>query len=315
MTSSKKITISDATVNNNGTDSKDYGINLNNVDTATVTNVTASSNASHGLLITASKGIHVSESTFNTSVGGYGIYCNDKTEAVFSSVICQQNYWSGMSMSDTGTKVTVTGGEYSQNGTRPDTKEDDDTTCAGIGAYNGATLTATEVVCKNNHGCGIALTGTKDKVVTSYLYGVTLNDNGDHGLGCRPYANVTITKSSSGRKNKLNNNKNHGILLNDHCTIVSMDNVTCAKNKKAGISVAVKSTVKSMSSCNFYENKEDGIHLSDRAIATIKKTKVYSNGGAGIGVYSKSTLTLNASNNVYKNKTYGLVAEAAKVKV
>ena len=217
-------------------------------------------------------------------------------------------------MSDTGTKVTVTGGEYSQNGTRPDTKEDDDTTCAGIGAYNGATLTATEVVCKNNHGCGIALTGTKDKVVTSYLYGVTLNDNGDHGLGCRPYANVTITKSSSGRKNKLNNNKNHGILLNDHCTIVSMDNVTCAKNKKAGISVAVKSTVKSMSSCNFYENKEDGIHLSDRAIATIKKTKVYSNGGAGIGVYSKSTLTLNASNNVYKNKTYGLVAEAAKVK-
>lgn len=87
------------------------------------------------------------------------------------------------------------------------------------------------------------------------------------------------------------------------------------KNKKAGISVAVKSTVKSMSSCNFYENKEDGIHLSDRAIATIKKTKVYSNGGAGIGVYSKSTLTLNASNNVYKNKTYGLVAEAAKVKV
>ena len=165
VTSSKKITISDATVNNNGTDSKDYGINLNNVDTATVTNVTASSNASHGLLITASKGIHVSESTFNTSVGGYGIYCNDKTEAVFSSVICQQNYWSGMSMSDTGTKVTVTGGEYSQNGTRPDTKEDDDTTCAGIGAYNGATLTATEVVCKNNHGCGIALTGTKDKVV------------------------------------------------------------------------------------------------------------------------------------------------------
>ena len=59
------------------------------------------------------------------------------------------------------------------------------------------------MVCKNNHGCGIALTGTKDKVVTSYLYGVTLNDNGDHGLGCRPYANVTITKSSSGRTKKM----------------------------------------------------------------------------------------------------------------
>ncbi|MFQ7238927.1 MAG: NosD domain-containing protein [Roseburia intestinalis] len=85
--SKRKSRSGDATVNNNGTDSKDYGINLNNVDTATVTNVTASSNASHGLLITASKGIHVSESTFNTSVGGYGIYCNDKTEAVFS-VIC-----------------------------------------------------------------------------------------------------------------------------------------------------------------------------------------------------------------------------------
>ena len=193
VSSSGKLTVSDTTINNNGTGNKDYGMNLNGVTTATITKVTSNSNASHGMLITASKGVNVSESIFNTSIGGYGIYCNGKTEAVFNNVICQQNYWSGMSMSDIGTKVTVTGGKYSQNGTRPDTKKDDDTTCAGIGAYNGAALTATEVVCENNHGCGIALTGTKDKVVTAYLYGITLNNNGDHGLGCRPYANVTIS--------------------------------------------------------------------------------------------------------------------------
>lgn len=301
------VKLNKVTVKNND----GYGINIDTAKNVTVSNSKVTKNGDTGIRIVKSESVTVKKTTVSEN-GKYGINCENST-AKFTSVTSKKNYWTGLSVSGTKTKITVNQGEYTENGTRPDKFEGDDSTCAGIGVYDGATLTATEVKCTSNHGCGIAATGTKKKICTVYVNGCTLDKNNDHGIGARPYAVINIAQSKNKVKTSTSNNKNHGVMLHTNCSSKTISDLVSKGNGKAGMSIAVGSKASSIKNSTFASNKEDGIHLSDESQATLTNCKVYKNKQAGIGVYSSSKAALKKNNKVYENKTYGLVVEKATI--
>lgn len=310
-TDSQYVTVSGISAINKNTG---YGISFINVKgTNKIANCTLTENGDSGMLFTSSSGVNV-ENTVSSTNGAYGMYVNG-SKLKLTSCDFKSNYWSGVSVSEKSSNVTIDKGEFYGNGTRPDRFKDDDITCAGIGIYEGATVTMTDASFTNNHGCGIAVTGTsKSKISTAYIYGCTMNNNGDHGIGARPYGNITVDKSPSGKKCTLNNNKHAGILLNDNCVAEKIGNCEIKKNGKSGISIGISSKAKNINNTTIQSNKEDGIHLAQKSSAVVKKCKIQKNKKAGIGVYTTSTVTVKQSCTISGNKSYGIVLEKSTAK-
>ena len=301
------VTLSNLTVSGN----KEYGVNVSSSNGTVISGGTVLNNENSGLLINEANGTTVTGTDVSEN-GKYGIYCQN-SKATFNNVISKKNYWSGVSISGKKANVTVNGGVYNENGTRPDAFEGDDSTCAGIGVYSGASLNASEVTMNQNHGCGLAVAGSKKNICKAVIAGCTLDNNNDHGIGARPYAKITVSMSASGVKTSTSQNKNHGILLNDNCSADRIADVESNGNGKAGISIGKSSVVTSISNSVFTSNGDDGIHLADKSEATITKCTVSENSKAGIGLYTTSKARLNKGNTAYKNGTYGLVVDASTV--
>ena len=302
------IKLTGVSINANG----EYGINLNSITgDATLNDVVSADNASSGYFFNESKNVVVTNSE-STGNGAHGVYVLEST-AELNNMTVSKSYWCGLSATGTNAVVAVNGGQYINNGTRPDAFEGDDSLCAGIGVYAGATTVITEVTCNENHGCGIAVTGSEDGTAISKadIYGCTLNNNGDHGIGARPYGEVNVQASESNQKNIIKNNKNHGIMLNDHCTSDCISGCTITGNGKAGMSVAVNSVAKVIEDNVISENTEDGIHLSDGSEAVIRRCEITNNTLAGVGVYSSSKVDIYKKCIIRGNKTYGICVDSS----
>ena len=301
------ITISNVQAQANG----GYGININSIKgTSTIEKVSSVKNADSGYMINLCDEVVVNEST-STSNGAHGVYILE-SKAELNDVEVKESYWCGLSASGKKAIVDVNRGKYTNNGTRPDRFENDDNLCAGIGVYAGATVKANEVIGCNNHGCGMAVAGAEDGTAISKLeaYGCTLNENGDHGIGARPYGKVNVSTSESGLETKVINNKHTGIILNDHCTSDYIKGCTISGNGKAGMSVSVNATAALIEGNIITDNTEDGIHVSESSSANIKNCEVKNNKLAGIGVYSSSKVSVQECV-VSANESYGICIDTS----
>lgn len=320
----EKKNIEDTTVTNNGqtgfyasncgslilntvtaTNNKDYGISVNGATALTAVSCLSTDNGNSGLFFNGTTGASVNDSEFFQN-GAHGVYVVNSTVKL-NRVTVKQNYWCGVSASGTDTTLRVNYGTYYGNGTRPDQFEGDDNLCAGIGIYEGATAIITEAVCNNNHGCGITAAGSEDgkAVSTISVYGCTAQNNEDHGIGARPYGKINVKASSSGKTNVIQNNKNTGFILNDHCTTDYVRDCTISGNGKAGISISEHSKASLIQDNTIYDNAEDGIHVSENSEAVIKKCTVTENEQSGIGVYSGSKVDISGCV-VNTNEHYGI---------
>ena len=294
----------------------EYGFNVNKATSLTAVSCLATDNKDTGLFLNDTTGASVSDSEFSEN-GAHGVYVVN-SEAKLNTVSAKENYWCGVSASGKDTDLRVNEGTYYGNGTRPDKFEGDDNLCAGIGVYDGATATITEAVCNNNHGCGITAAGSEDgkAISTISVYGCTTQKNGDHGIGGRPYAKINVKASSSGKANVIQNNKNTGFILNDHCTTDYVMDCTISGNGKAGISISEHSEAALIQDNSIYDNDEDGIHVSENSEAVIKDCSITENKLSGIGVYSNSKVDIDDCV-VNTNKHYGICIDdsvATKIK-
>lgn len=314
IANSKNITITDVSSNSN----YNYGIVLDSASgTNKVTNCSIFKNSydkkdASGFFIKLSTGVTVTGVNAYEN-GNHGIYVLDST-AVINQCVSTKNYWCGLSTNGTKTNVKVNSGNFVYNGTRPDRFEGDDELCAGIGVYEGATATLTEVICNYNHGCGITAAGSNDgkKISKIYIYGCEANNNDDHGVGARPYGKINIKASDNGMANTITNNKNTGYIINDHCTSDYVQDCTIIGNGKAGISISLYSTAESITNNIVKENKEDGIHVSENSKAKIGKCVIDNNKQSGVGVYSASSVDITESCEIKGNTNYGICYDNSK---
>lgn len=300
---SGSISISDVSLANN----KGYGINLySNTGNGTLTNVSSIGNADSGYMVNVCTNIVINNSISKEN-GAHGVYVLNSVSTL-NNVQVSKSYWCGLSVSGEKANVTVNGGSYNNNGTRPDKFAGDDSLCAGIGIYEGAIGTLKEVSCLENHGCGLAIAASDDgsNYCKAYIYGCTFNNNNDHGIGARPYSYVDITSSSSGKNTVINNNKHHGIMLNDNSTSEYINNCEISNNGKAGISIGENSSAEDISNCIISSNGEDGIHIASSSSANIKKCIISDNLLCGIGGYSLSIVTVSDDCQVLNNGSYGI---------
>ncbi len=289
-----------------------YGINLNsNTDSSTLSQIASISNADSGYIINMCQNVVISDSR-SLYNGAHGVYVLDSV-ATLNNLEVANSYWCGLSVSGSKTNCTVNGGSYIQNGKRPDRYENDDSLCAGIGIYEGATGTLNEVYSASNHGCGVAIAGADDGSASckAYIYGCEIVDNNDHGIGARPYGHVDIAKSTSGKNNIIKDNRHHGIMLNDNFTSNTISDCEILNNGKSGISLGVSSKVKSVSGCRILLNKEDGIHLAATSSANIKNCEISENTLCGVGVYSSSKVTISEGCVISGNKTTGVTLDSS----
>ena len=288
------------------TGNKDYGINYSATAAGSIANSTITSNKDHNVFVKGSTaGLTISDSSLSKSTGGYGISVEDSVVALNNCTV-DGNYWSGGRITGSNSKVTVVGGSFCDNGKR---SGNDDSNAAGIGVYSGATLKVSDATLSNNaKGCGIAPCGSKSAKVTVTVTNCTLNQNGDHGIGARPYATVSVTGG------QISSNKYHGIMLNDHCTAKTVSGVTIANNGQAGININKNCTVNAITNCNIYKNAQDNIHVSNSSkLKAMSGCVIYgSKKASGVGVYSKSSAVIGNNNKIYSNKKYGVVADGTK---
>ncbi len=297
------------------TDNKNYGIYFKKVSKSSyLKNGSMSNNKKSGLNVTDCKELVLEKASCVTN-GEHGIYVSNSSTEV-NSCSAKSNYWSGLVVTGKKAIVKVKKGKYYGNGTRVDKYEGDDQLCAGIGVYRGGTATVTEAECSNNHGCGITAAGIgKQKLISTVnVYGCTINTNGDHGIGARPYGKINVSKSPSGKKNLISNNKSTGYMLCDNSTADIVSDCTIKKNGKAGISISISSEAKNISNNVIQDNKEDGIHISRNSKAFIKSCTVQRNKQGGLGVYSISTVKIGPSCKFNNNKSYGVVIDRSTAK-
>lgn len=309
--SSKNCTVTNAAVSDN----KDYGFNFNDVTgTNKLSGITATGNANSGFLFTNSQKVTLDSACTSLQNGAHGIYVVD-SGVTLNGVDVEKNYWCGVSVTGTSAKLNVNKGTFLSNGTRPDQYEDDDNLCAGIGIYGGATAKIVEAACNKNHGCGITAAGADDgsMISTISVYGCTANENGDHGIGARPYGKINITKSSNNVENVICNNAHTGFILNDHSTSNYVEYCTISGNGKAGISISENSSANKISNNSIKSNQEDGIHVSEKSKALIQSCEICSNVQSGIGIYSKSTVAKIDACNINENEHYGICVDASTV--
>ena len=308
---SKNGTFTNITV----TDNKDYGLNFNEVTgTNKLSGITAAGNANSGYIFINSQGITMDAACSSMQNGAHGIYITDSKVAL-NGVDIEDNYWCGVSVTGSVARLNVNGGSFMANGTRPDQYEDDDNLCAGIGVYGGATAKIIEAACNKNHGCGITAAGSEDGSLISSIsvYGCTVNENGDHGIGARPYGKINITKSSNNVENVICNNKYTGFILNDHCSADFIEYCTINENGKAGISISENSSADQISHNSIIGNKEDGIHVSEGSRTSIASCELNHNAQSGIGIYSNSTVDNIDACNINENEHYGICVDAGDV--
>ncbi len=308
-------TVKDATISGNDS----YGIELTSASNTTISGGSSKANGDHNLcILSKTTGIKATGTDFSSSTGGYGIYLEKASQIALTSCTVNDNYFSGVAITGSGSSLEVTEGTVNGNGKRPNSLKIDgkkiasDYRCAGIGVYDGATATIKGTALNNNRGCGIAPNGKKSSKVTVKVYGCTMDNNGDHGIGARPYATVTVGMLGT-TPTTTSNNTHHGVMLNDHCT-GTVEGLISYGNGKAGIDVVTSSTLKKLTNCQLYNNgsksSEDGVHIGDKSkMNDMTGCTVYNNAGSGIGIYKKSTVTVGASNKIYSNKKYGIVAD------
>lgn len=300
------ITVSKVNAKNNA----GYGINVKNSANVTLEECTSVGNKNSGYLFTESNAVvNGCESSKN---GAHGAYISDGT-VTLNDMLIQESYWCGLSVSGAKATATVNGGQYINNGTRPDQYEDDDNLCAGIGVYDGATAIITEAICNGNHGCGITAAGAEDGSVISTIsvYGCTTNNNDDHGVGARPYGKINICASESGKENLIQNNKHSGFIINDHCVSDYVKDCVISGNGKHGISVSKYSDVTLIKNNAISENTEDGIHVSDNSSAVIKNCISEKNELSGIGVYSSGKVSISEDCIFKGNAHYGVCIDTS----
>lgn len=309
--SSKNCTVINATISDN----KDYGFNFNDVTgTNKLSGIAATGNANSGFLFTNAQGVTLDSACSSLNNGAHGIYVAD-SKVTLNGVDVESNFWCGVSVTGTSANLTVNGGTFMSNGTRPDQYEDDDNLCAGIGIYGGATAKIVEATCNKNHGCGVTAAGAEDGslISTISVYGCTASENEDHGIGARPYGKINVTKSSNNIENFICNNKHTGFILNDHCTADYVEYCTITRNGKAGISISENSSADKICNNNVNNNTEDGIHVSESSKASIQSCEIVGNVQAGIGIYSNSTVAKIESCNINENEHYGICVDTSTV--
>ncbi|MCR5396053.1 MAG: right-handed parallel beta-helix repeat-containing protein [Lachnospiraceae bacterium] len=318
------VTINGATVKNNSDDgiyttsasntfskvtatsNSGYGVNYQASAAGSISDSNITSNKNHNLFAKGcTAGLTVSNTTLGKSTGGFGVSMENAVVTLNNCTV-DSNYWSGVRDSGSKSKLTVNGGSFCDNGKR---SGNDDSNAAGIGVYDGASATISNATLSNNaKGCGIAPCGSKSAKVTVTVNSCTIESNGDHGIGARPYATISVNGG------KIAKNTNHGIMLNTNCTAKKISGVTINNNGKAGVNINASCTVKSLTNCKIYKNKEDNVHVSNKSkLKAMSGCTIYgSKKASGVGVYSKSSAVIGNNNKIYSNKKYGVVADGTK---
>lgn len=302
LTGCTDIKVASINVNqNNG-----YGVSVSGtLGSNVIKQIQTFANLISGIFVSEGSSVRI-EDCVSKDNGAHGVYVLD-SKATLNNVQSESNYWNGLSVSGSASKVVVNQGLYISNGTRPDQYEDDDNLCAGIGIYEGASATINETECIKNHGCGITAAGSKDGKLVSKIavYGCIADSNGDHGIGGRPYAKINVCASVTGAGTQITNNKFSGFIINDHCSSDYVRDCVISGNGKHGISVSESSKIKLAENNQITQNKEDGVHVSDKSSLEIRNCVIEKNVLSGIGVYSSSTMTAGSCE-IYENKHYGV---------
>lgn len=291
-----------------------YGMNFETCSHITCNAVTVESNNNIGLRAVSCPYLKITSGSYNVN-GSHGIYVSDSLAKLYD-VNASENYWGGFVVTGSAAKAYVYGGKFNGNGTRPDNREDDDTTAAGASAYDGALLSISEAECNQNHGSGINAAGDNSGKTISRIavYGCNCLDNGDHGITAHPYSKINIKSSSNGIRTTVKGNKYTAVLFNDHSSSDYITDCDVYDNQDMGISIGDNSKIKNIQNCMIYNNKKDGIHIMTSSSAFVKNCNIYSNSGYGIYCGKKGSMTVNDCS-VTKNKLDGIRVTGVKANV
>ncbi len=318
LNETKAATVASINAKSNG----GYGIILNDlIYGAVLDKCKASKNGDTGLAMFDCKDITVKSATITVNGSkkknsGHGIYVYDST-ATLDKLTVTSNYWCGVSATGPKTKLTVNKGKFEGNGTRPMIDaEDDDVLSAGIGVYKKANAVIKEAVCNNNHGSGVTVASTKkDGLASVTVMGCTLTNNGDHGIGGHPYAEVNVKASKGGKRTVISGNKNNGILISEYSSSKYIMNADISNCGNMGVSLIMSSNAKLISDCTFTGNGKDGVRLADNSKVTkgISDCTFMSNGRSAIGVYEKSVINSVTSCKLNSSTACGIKISDAKI--
>ena len=282
-----------------------YGMNFETCSHITCTALTVESNNNIGLRAVSCPYLKITAGSYNVN-GLHGIYVSDSLAKLYDVNACE-NYWGGFVVTGTAAKAYVYGGKFNGNGTRPDNREDDDTTAAGTSAYDGALLSISEAECNQNHGSGINAAGDNNGKTVSRIavYGCNSLDNGDHGITAHPYSKINIKSSSNGARTTVKGNKYTAVLFNDHSSSDYIIDCDVYDNQDMGISIGDNSKVKNIENCKIYNNEKDGIHIMTSSSASVTNCNIYSNFGYGIYCGRKCNLVIDNCS-IIQNRVDGI---------
>jgi parallel beta-helix repeat protein len=316
------VKVENATVKNGN-----YGIQIVNQAEATLTNVTATGNAQHGVMantggkvtvngLTANgnggNGLRVDQAdatvktvTANDNRGTAGIAVAAGSTAALSGVTANGNTGHGVSVSDTAATVAdVTASNNGGNGVRVSDCGDE--------------VSLTKVMVSGNAGtAGIAVAMGPEKIVSlARISGAKSSGNAGHGLLISDGSQVTVTGST------FDGNNGYGVQA--QASSVDISGSSASDNGRRGIQLSGGSGVISqnqvlrngadqLTACDMTADDVchgQGIALAAKASATIKGNTVTGNGNNGIFVGFGSVATL-ADNNVSGSRYHGIEAQGA----
>ena len=292
ITSKSSASCMEVTANNNGA----VGIAVDSSSTAKITKCEASSNKTNGIGVSQStvnvdasktksnkeNGISVANKSTvnvtNTTITGnseYGICVSDASSLNKSATgdqknTIQNNNWSGISATNSGTNIIVKGNTIVGNGKNPK-KTSNGAVGHGIGVSESAKAEISNNVLTGNSECGISVF---DKG-TANIISNNISSNGRHGIGARKQVKLTLSG-----KNVINKNKYNGVLAADETT-ATITNATIDSAGEIGISIVDKSSV-TLKSTTVSNSKDSNISITK---GSDKKT------GASLTLKSKNSIT------------------------
>lgn len=222
-------------------------------------NLVVKNAAKSSVYVSKAKNVTLTNVT-SKKAGGNGISLyNCKVKMVNPTI--RDSYWFGISVRQ-GANVTIDGGLITTSGQRPrKTVSRDDAMAGGLSVTQKSSATATGTVFSKNVACGVAAAGDSVKErSTVNLYGVRCTDNGDHGVGARPNAEVRIGSDGS-QRSIFQGNAYHGVMIKQGCFSPEISDADFLNNGGMGLNVSEDTTLKKLRNCTFSGNGSYDVYV------------------------------------------------------
>lgn len=247
----------------------------------TMKNVKVLNSGSDGIRFKGTSGIVLDTVTVNSN-GAYGIIMNDVKKTVqIKSCKADKNKKNGIAIYD-AENVEISSTEVNSN------------TDDGMKLYRNQSLKFSNVTVSKNAGYGMVMSDTSKN---ASMDNCKFEENKYTGIMITSSNNVKVSKTTSSKNGKKEDNSCYGIYISD--SKVTLNNVTAEKNYWSGVSITGAKSVVTITKGNYNgngtrptKNEEDddvtaaGIGVYKGAVVTAKEVTCDNNHGSGMVVAS-----------------------------